>query len=353
MLDERSRRLVAGAESVALPRRYLGGLARNGNLPSCNSSRHGGVEESQVALIGRVRRPGGGRKRAERDAAVLVDLERLVDPVTRGDPESPLRWTCKSVRKLAEDFGRWGMPSAIGWSPSCYRSWATASRPTARRRGQGTPRPQRPVRAHQPQGPAFHRPAQPVDLGGHQEEGTGRQLQESRAGVGAEGRTRAGESKDFLTRAGQVAPYGVYDLTANEGWVNVGNGPRHGGIRRGDDPAVVAVDGAAGLPGGRAIAGDSRLRRQQRTARRLWKVGLQELADEMGLRIAVCHFPPGTSKWNKIEHRMFCHITQNWRGRPLVSHEVVVNLIAAHDDRDGPAGPGRTGYQLLPRRGSR
>jgi hypothetical protein len=151
-----------------------------------------------------------------------------------------------------------------------------------------------------------------------------------------EGQPRRVKSKDFPDKAlGKVAPYGVYDLTANEGWVNVG-------ITH--DTAEFAVEsirrwwsrmGSQVYPGAKEllVTADSGGSNGSRT--RLWKVCLQELADELGLKIHVCHFPPGTSKWNKIEHRMFCHITENWRGRPLVSHAVVVNLIGSTRTRTG------------------
>ena len=152
-----------------------------------------------------------------------------------------------------------------------------------------------------------------------------------------EGQPEEVKVHDFIDKdLGKAIPYGVYDMTANKGWVSVGDRPRHRRVRRRD---------ASGAGGGRWAAGSTRRRTKllitadgggsNGSRCRLWKVALQELADETGLRITVCHFPPGTSKWNKIEHRMFCHITENWRGRPLVSHEVVVNLIGSTTTETG------------------
>jgi hypothetical protein len=281
---------------------------------------------------GRVRRPGGGRKPlAAHDPTLLADLEALVDPVTRGDPESPLRWTSKSLVKLAEALRGRGhrisgrvvgdLLKGLGYS-------LQATRKTL----EGADHPDRDAQFEHinAQAQAFQGRGQPVisvdtkkkELVGAFKNG-GREWQPA-------GHPQAVNVHDFPSQAvGRAIPYGVYDLAQNEGWVSVGTD---------HDTAEFAVEtirrwwqqmGAPTYPGATdllitADGGGSNSRRS-----RLWKVALQRFADESGLRVTVSHFPPGTSKWNKIEHRLFAQITENWRGRPLVSHDVVVNLIGS------------------------
>ncbi|GAC1470734.1 MAG: hypothetical protein NVSMB9_16140 [Isosphaeraceae bacterium] len=277
-----------------------------------------------------VRSPGGGRKAAKQvDRTLLTDLETMVDPVTRGDPQSPLRWTCKSTRKLAEQLRQQG--HKVG-----YRTVAALlgqlgySLQSNRKTKEGSSHPDRNAQFEyiSDQVRRFQRRGQPVvsvdtkkkELVGDFKNG-GREYQ-------PEGHPEEVKVHDFEDKQlGKAIPYGVYDLTANRGWVSVGID---------HDTARFAVEtlrrwwanmGSSAYPGARELLVTADSGGSNGSRVRLWKLAVQELSDATGLRIKVCHLPPGTSKWNKIEHRMFCHITENWRGRPLRSLEVIVNLI--------------------------
>ncbi len=279
----------------------------------------------------RVRREGGGRKRStEADPELGGALESLVDPSTRGDPQSPLRWTCKSTTRLAEELTGQGhavSPSTVGRLLKAAGYSLQGNRKTK----EGGDHPDRNAQFEHINATvrAFQRRGQPViSVDTKKKELVG----EFKNG-GREWRP-CGEPEEVLVHdfmdkeLGKAIPYGVYDVTGNQGWVSVGTDHDTArfateairrwwtkmGARRypGADRLLVTADGG-GSNGSRC---------------RLWKVALQELAVRLGMTLHVCHFPPGTSKWNKIEHRMFCHITQNWRGRPLISHEVIINLIA-------------------------
>jgi hypothetical protein len=264
-------------------------------------------------------------------------LETLVDPVTRGDPMSPLRWTCKSAAKLAEGLhGRGHVVSErtvnrllhdLGYS-------LLSNRKTIE--GKGHPNRDAQFQYINRRAKAFQRQGQPVvsvdtkkkELVGRYRNG-GREWQ-------PKGRPEAVKVHDFIDKdLGKAIPYGVYDMAANNGWVSVGVD---------HDTAEFAVEtirrwwnrmGSRVYPQAKKLLITADGGGSNGSRCRLWKVELQRLADEIGLSISVCHFPPGTSKWNKIEHRMFCHITENWRGRPLVSREVVVNLIGGTRTKAG------------------
>jgi transposase len=286
----------------------------------------------------RIRRPGGGRKSlTEIDEELLDSLERLVDPMTRGDPESPLRWTCKSTTQLAEALTRQGhalSPRSVGR----LLNQAGYSLQSNRKTVEGASHPDRNAQFEHISKTvlAFQNHGQPVisvdtkkkELVGAFKNG-GREWR-------PKGKPEAVKIYDFLEpELGKAIPYGVYDLTSNQGWVSVGidhdtarfaveairrwwqkmGSKRYRNARQ----LLITADGG-GSNGSRC---------------RLWKVALQDLAVQLGMAIHVCHFPPGTSKWNKIEHRMFSHITQNWRGRPLISHEVIINLIASTATKTG------------------
>ncbi len=339
LLDERARRLLAGSEALALGRGGITAVARATGLARSTVQR--GVSDVQAGRSlerGRIRRAGAGRPRAEeRDPTLRTDLEALIEPTSRGDPESPLRWTTKSVRNLAAELRRQGhavshqtvseLLHALGYS-------LQANRKTL----EGTSHPDRDAQfAHLNTAvqlqlslgePVISVDTKKKELVGPFRNG-GKELR-------PRGRPEAVLTHDFrIPELGRVSPYGVYDLAQNEAWVSVGTD---------HDTAVFAVEsirrwwqtmGEALYPAAThllitADAGGSNGYRI-----RLWKRELQKLADETGLEVAVCHFPPGTSKWNKIEHRLFSAITQNWRGKPLVSHETVVNLIAATTTRTG------------------
>jgi len=283
----------------------------------------------------RVRRMGGGRKRTlAKDPSLIQDLEKLVEPVTRGDPESPLRWTCKSVRKLAEELQRLGHDASHTLVAELLHE-QKYSLQANRKTKEGTSHPDRnaqfehiseKARAFLRQGlPAISVDTKKKELIGEFKNG-GREWR-------PQGQPESVRVHDF----GKVkdVPYGVYDLGQDAGWVNVGTD---------HDTAAFAVEsirqwwntmGRTCYPqaGQLLITADSGGSNGSRV--RLWKLELQKFANETGLEIVVCHFPPGTSKWNKIEHRLFSFITQNWRGKPLVSHEVIVNLIAATTTKTG------------------
>jgi DDE family transposase len=347
-LDERRRRLWAATEALALGRGGVTAVATATALR--RNTIQAGIRELQAHALGapgapapqgvapRVRAPGGGRKPlTARDPALLRDLEALVEPVTRGDPMSPLRWTCKSTRQLATELERQGHRVSHQTVAELLHALDYSLQGT-RKTQEGAAHPDRDAQFAyiNTQVQAFQQRGQPVisvdtkkkELVGDFKNG-GREWRPA----GQPERVRV---HDFVDRdLGKAIPYGVYDLAANRGWVSVGTDH--------DTPAfavqtvrrwweemghpvypqatelLITADGG-GSNGSRA---------------RLWKTELQRLADDTGLRITVCHFPPGTSKWNKIEHRMFCHITQNWRGRPLVSHEAIVRLIGSTTTRAG------------------
>jgi hypothetical protein len=344
LMTERLRRQWAACEAQTLGRggatlvAQATGLSRTTIWSGMREIRQRQVQPQAALGPERVRAPGGGRRSIqEKDAAVEAALEALVEPTTRGDPESPLRWTCKSTRKLAEELRRQGH-AVSHQTVATLLDTLGYSLQVNRKTREGNEHPDRDAQfAHiARQVSAFqaaHQPAVSVDSKKKELVGDFRQ-------AGREWRPR-GEpepvrAKDFLDEElGKVIPGGVYDLRRNEGWISVGID---------HDTAEFAAQtvqrwwqqmGAAVYPRARRLlltadAGGSSSYRS-----RLWKVALQRLADATGLEISVCHFPPGTSKWNKIEHRMFCHITKNWRGRPLLSRALVVNLIGSTTTKAG------------------
>lgn len=332
-MDERMRRLWAATEATALGRGGVTAVAAATGISRTTIAR--GMHEQQSSALGeepspRLRRPGGGRKSVvAQDAAVLHDLEALVDPVTRGDPQSPLRWTCKSTRRLAAELQEMGHPVGPRTVARLLRG-LDYSLQANRKTKEGTSHPDRNAQfAHiNAQTKAFQSQGQPVvsvdtkkkELVGDFKNG-GQEWQP----IGEPAHVRVYDFPDPLL--GKAIPYGVYDVTTNTGWVSVGTD---------HDTAEFAVEtvrqwwrqmGVSTYPAATDLLIIADGGGSNGTRPRLWKTELQRLATETGLRISVCHVPPGTSKWNKIEHRMFAYITQNWRGRPLISHEVIVNLI--------------------------
>ncbi len=343
VMDERMRRQWAAAEARAYGWGGVRAICTAIGV-SANTVRRGlqelAVREAdlEAAVSPRVRREGGGRKcQTERDPGLSQALERLIEPTTRGDPGSPLRWTCKSTTRLAQELSAQQHPvsaSTVGRLLIAAGYSLQSNRKT--KEGQGHPDRNaqfeyiaRTVQAFQQHGqPAISVDTKKKELIGEYR-AVGREWQPT--GEPVEVRVHDFIDKDL----GKAIPYGVYDLTENQGWVSVGID---------HDTARFAVEAIRrwwrrmGLKQHRharellitADGGGSNGNRN-----RLWKVALQDLANRLAMPIQVCHFPPGTSKWNKIEHRMFSHITQNWRGRPLVSHEVIINLIAATTTRHG------------------
>jgi transposase len=338
-LDERLRRLVAATESLtvgfggtsAVSRQT--GVSRRAIIQGIKE-----LDEEPSVQSGRVRRAGGGRKKTvNTDVTLKSDLERLVEPVTRGDPESRLRWTCKSVRKLSEELNRQGHRTShrmvaellheLGYSLQANRKTLEGSSHADRdAQFQHINRQVNELLAER-------QPVISVDT-------KKKELVGDFKNNGKELRPKGDPEKvrvhDFpIPELGRAAPYGVYDLANNSGWVSVGID---------HDTSAFAVEtirrwwrsmGRPVYPQAKTllITADSGGSNGSRV--RLWKVELQGLADEIGLELRVCHLPPGTSKWNKIEHRLFSFISQNWRGKPLVSHQVIVDLIAATSTKAG------------------
>ena len=338
-LDERQRRLWAGAQARAWGRGGIRAVALAIGMREQTVAR-GARELAQGAEpSGRVRAPGAGRKRLrEQDPGLVPALMRLIEPEERGDPISPLRWTTKSTRTLAAELTRQGHPVSADTVADLLHEQGFSLQANAKTL-EGKQSPDRDaqfrylneqVRAHQDAG----EPVVSVDT-------KKKELLGPFANGGREWRPAADPVRvadhDFTARAtgDKVAPYGVYDLTANTGWVNVGTD---------HDTAVFAVQslrrwwrgaGAAIYPTATRLLVTADAGGSNSPRSRVFKAELAALAADTGLAITVCHFPPGTSKWNKIEHRLFSHITHNWRGRPLTSHEVVVNTIAATTTRTG------------------
>jgi len=347
-LDERMRRLIAAAESEAIGYGGVSAVARATGVSRRAITE--GIQElgrrksarNHPPASSRIRRKGAGRKRtADKDPSLLEDLDRLVDPATRGDPESPLRWTCKSVRRLAEELQREGhavsyqtvaeLLHAMDYSLQANQKTLEGSEHADR--DEQFEHINRRARRYLKQGePVISVDTKKKELVGDFKN-AGREWQ-------IKGDPEPVRVHDFEIREpdkGKVAPYGVYDLGRNVGWVSVGVD---------HDTAAFAVEsirrwwrwmGRPSYPRAKRllITADSGGSNGARV--RLWKWELQQLADETGLEISVCHFPPGTSKWNKIEHRLFSFISQNWRGKPLISHEVIINLIAATTSKTGLA----------------
>jgi transposase len=338
-LDERMRRLVAASESLTIG--FGGtsevsrqtGVSRRAIIQGIKE-----LDEAPGVRVGRVRRAGGGRKKTvDKDASLKTDLERLVDPVTRGDPESPLRWTCKSVRKLSEELRRLGHQTShrmvaellheLGYSLQANRKTLEGSSHADR------DQQFQHINQQVTQLLSQRQPVISVDT-------KKKELVGDFKNPGAELRPKGDPEKvrvhDFvIPELGRAAPYGVYDLANNSGWVSVGVD---------HDTSAFAVEtirrwwhsmGQQSYPQATEllITADSGGSNGSRV--RLWKVELQRFADETGLELRVCHLPPGTSKWNKIEHRLFSFISQNWRGKPLVSHQVIVDLISATSTKAG------------------
>jgi hypothetical protein len=333
-LDERARRRWAAAEARSLGRGGTSAVAAATGL-SRNTIRSGILElESAAAETGprRIRRQGGGRKRlTEHEPQLSNALEALVEPATRGDPCSPLRWTCKSTRKLAIELSRPKRPVSHMTVARLLRQ-AGYSLQANRKTREGESHPDRNAQFEyiSEQAAAFQKQGQPVisvdtkkkELIGNFRNG-GREWR-------PQGKPLEVKVHDFQEpELGKVIPYGVYDVTNNEAWVSVGIDHDTAEF------AVAAIErwwrkmGRRRFPKARKLYVTADGGGSNGSRSRLWKVALQKLANRTGLTLSVSHLPPGTSKWNKIEHRLFCHITQNWRGQPLVSHDIVIKLIGS------------------------
>ena len=343
-LDERLRRLLAATEAKVLGHGGVTAVA----LATGVSRRaiHAGLKEldarpAESAASGRrIRRPGGGRKKATaKDLTLMADLERLVEPVTRGDPQSPLRWTCKSLRRLAQELVAMGhrvshtlvgeLLVALDYSLQAnHKTLEGASHPDRNAQFEH-------INAQVTERLARGEPVISVDTKKKELVGpfknAGRTWRPT-------GQPQAVKVHDFIDpELGRANPYGVYDLAADAGWVSVGTD---------HDTAAFAVQtvrrwwqsvGAQAYPQATELLITADGGGSNGARVRLWKLELQRLADEIGIPVTVSHFPPGTSKWNKIEHRLFSFISLNWRGQPLTSHEVLLRLIANTTTRSGLA----------------
>jgi hypothetical protein len=340
-LDERLRRLVSAAEAKVLGHGGITAVAEATRVS--RRAIHAGLKELESRQLedkstsSRIRRPGAGRKSTiETDATLQTDLELLVDPVTRGDPESPLRWTCKSLRVLADELCKMGhkvshthvgkLLVTLGYSlqgnkktleglghPDRNEQFEHINKRVTEQLSKGEP---------------------VISVDTKKKELIGRFKNNGQTWC-PKGEPPEVKVHDFIEEAGRANPYGVYDIGADEGWISVGTD---------HDTAAFAVQtirrwwyvvGSKAYPNAKElfITADGGGSNGGRV--RLWKLELQGFADEIGIPIRVCHYPPGTSKWNKIEHRLFSFITMNWRGEPLISHEVMINLIANTKTKTG------------------
>lgn len=332
-LNEKQRRLFVAAEAMTYGDGAITKIAET--LRMSRSTISNGIAELQnpdVIESTRTRKPGGGRKRtADTDPTLREDLEKLVDPTTRGEPESPLKWTCKSTRKLSDELNDKGHSTSHAMVAKLLHEMGYSLQANQKTL-EGSSHPDRNAQFQQINETVkiFQQNGEPVvsvDTKKKENIGTYKNAGQEWQPKGSPEQVNTHDFPD--KELGKAAPYGVYDMTQNNAWVNVGTD---------HDTAAFAVESIRGwwISMGQEtypqatqllITADGGGSNSYRS--RLWKVELQKWANETGLEIHVCHFPPGTSKWNKIEHRLFSHITQNWRGRPLTSHETIVNLIAA------------------------
>ncbi len=338
-LDERQRRLLMGAEARILGHGGIRAVAQAAGVGETTVS--SGVSELEAGAepLGRVRRASGGRKRAaEVDRGLRPALLALVEPDVRGDPMSPLRWTTKSTRKLAGELTRQGHRVSADTVGDLLREEGFSLQANAKTI-EGSRHPDRDAQFRYINDQARHHidASQPViSVDTKKKELVGEYKNGGREWMPA-GEPVKVKTHDFLDRQGpgKAIPYGIYDIAANTGWVSVGTD---------HDTAAFAVEsirrwwqavGQHDYPAATRllITADAGGSNGYRT--RGWKKELATLATETGLTITVCHMPPGTSKWNKIEHRLFSHISMNWRSRPLTSHDVIVNSIAATTTRTG------------------
>ena len=337
--DERGQRLFAASEARAAG---WGGVTAVAEVTGVSRKR---VTTGQKDLDapplepGRVRRPGGGRRPiTATDSALLPDLERLVEPATMGDPMRPLLWVSKSREKLSAELAACGhdvSPNTVG---RLLVEELAYSRQNNRKTHEGTSHPDRNaqfehINSQVKSAQAAGQPVISVDtkkkelIGNFKNAGTDYRPKGDPLGVNVH---------DFMDKElGKVVPHGVYDPTANVGWVSVGINHDTAEFAVQSIRTWIARMGQQRYPDMRELMITADCGGSNNARSRLWKVELQKLADEMQMPIKVCHYPPGTSKWNKIEHRLFCHITQNWRGRPLTNRAAVVELIGATTTKTG------------------
>jgi hypothetical protein len=341
-LDERRRRQWAAAEAREVGWGGISLVARATGLsrPTIMT----GLKEldlsskSRAVASARVRSLGGGRRPLiQSDLGLLKALERLIEPATRGDPMCPLRWTCKSTAKLAEELTRQNHP-VTDRTVAMLLKQGGYSLQANRKTREGSSHPDRNAQFEyiNRKVVAFQKRQQPVVSVDTKKKELVGEFKNPGEEWQPKGQPEKVNVHDFPDKKlGKAIPYGVYDLACNEGWVSVGID---------HDTAEFACTsikrwwnemGSARFPRATELLITADGGGSNSSRNRLWKKSLQSLADELGITLNVCHFPPGTSKWNKIEHRLFCFITKNWRGRPLTTYEVIVNLIASTTTKTG------------------
>lgn len=341
-LDERRRRQWAAAEArdvgwggISLVARATG-LSRPTIIAGLKELELSTKSRSVAAT--RVRSPGGGRRPlVQSDPGLLAALERLIDPVTRGDPMTPLRWTCKSTANLAEELTRQNHPVTDRTVATLLKQNGYSLQGNRKSR-EGASHPDRNAQFEyiNRQVKAFQKRRQPVVSVDTKKKELVGEFKNPGVEWQPQGQPQQVNVHDFPDKKlGKAIPYGVYDLACNEGWVSVGID---------HDTAEFACAsllrwwnemGSARFPRATELMITADGGGSNSSRNRLWKKSLQGLADELEMTLKVCHFPPGTSKWNKIEHRLFCFITKNWRGRPLTTYETIVNLIASTTTKTG------------------
>ena len=338
LLDERQRRLLAGAQARALGRGGIEAVVQAAGMSRTTVQKALREMDSGVEPPARVRRPGAGRKRlTDKDPSLLSELDAMVEPLARGDPMCPLRWTSKSTGNLADALGNLGhqvSPDTVG---RLLVDMEYSLQATAKQR-EGDQHPDRDAQfVYLSERVGDHlRAGEPVISVDTKKKEVVGQLANKGREYQPKGQPERVDVHDFPDPAvGRAIPYGVFDVAANEGFVVVGDD---------HDTAAFAVAtigrwwdmvGSVAYPDAHRLLITADAGGSNGYRLRLWKLELARLAARSGLEITVCHFPPGTSKWNKIEHRLFSAISMNWRGRPLVSHEVIVNLIGATTTRSG------------------
>ncbi len=338
-LNERTRRLFVANEAMAVGHggitllSEITGLTRTTITLGCKE-----LQEENSLLDKRLRKEGGGRKRIiDKDPTIKPDLERLLEPDTIGDPQSPLRWTSKSLRKLTnalKEMGHQISPPRVAdllheMGYSLQANQKTKEGSNHEDRDQQFNHINEKVKT-------FQKTNQPVVSVDTKKKELVGDFKNKGSEYRPQGNPEKVRSHDFeIKELGKVAPYGVYDINNNMGWVNVGTD---------SDTSAFAVEsirrwwntmGKDMYPEAKQLLITADSGGSNGYRRKLWKTELQQLANEIELEISACHFPPGTSKWNKIEHRLFSFISQNWRGKPLISHETIVNLIAATTTKTG------------------
>lgn len=337
-LDERQRRVVAGAAARLVGRGGIAAVAAAASMSRSTVQKAVGEIDAGVEVTARVRGPGAGRpKVADAQPGLLVALDELVEPESRGDPMCPLRWTTKSTRRLADELRRQGYEISHVTVGELLHQMGYSLQANAKE-NEGAQHPDRDAQfRHLNDEVTEHLAAgEPViSVDAKKKETVGALKNQGRTWEPA-GKPQRVDTHDFPDKeVPKAVPYGVYDLGSNEGYVSVGDS---------GDTAAFAVEtirrwwlsvGSLAYPSASRLLVTADAGGSNGYRIRLWKTELGKLAAETGLEITVCHFPPGTSKWNKVEHRLWSQVSMNWKGRPLVSHEVIVDLIAATTTRTG------------------